>query len=57
MNALLLRDYRNPVTKRFGFSTGIYQNFGERISVRYLCFQIRGIGSLQFSWEVRGFEL
>lgn len=50
------RDYRDRTSRQFGYSTGVYQNFGERVSFRYVHFQVRGIGSLQFDWTVNGFE-
>lgn len=52
MKMLFHRDYRNAQSGEFGFDSGIFQNMREAVTFRYLCFQVRGIGSLQFSWEV-----
>ena len=32
------------------FSTGIYQNFGEDVTFRYVDFQLRRLGQLSFHW-------
>ncbi len=48
------RDYRNRNTGLYGFSTGVFQNIGERVSFRYVDFQVWGIGRLSINWTVKG---